>query len=144
MIPTATACPHGTLILRRTFSCAHFYAQPQWDETQNRKIFGKCFTRYGHGHDYRVEVGFQVDDNLSEKVEICEQILCSVVDPVIETLDHQHLNFAIPEFKDKVPTTENLALYLQAKIEAALASHQEFCLLGLRLFETPTLWVELS
>jgi 6-pyruvoyltetrahydropterin/6-carboxytetrahydropterin synthase len=146
------------LTLRRSFSCAHFYHQPLWSEEKNRETFGKCFTEYGHGHDYRLEVTFStshfhLDDS---SIKSFEQVLTKILNPVIEKLDHQHLNFVIPEFmtpKDsttasQIPTTENLALYVRAQISEQLQIHTkntkgEITLLQLRLFERPDLWVEL-
>ncbi|MDX9731554.1 MAG: hypothetical protein RBT63_07270 [Bdellovibrionales bacterium] len=40
----------------REFSTAHLYHQPSWSEEKNRAEFGACFSQYGHGHNYRLEV----------------------------------------------------------------------------------------
>lgn len=147
-----------TLTLRRNFSCAHFYHQPQWSEEKNRETFGKCFTEYGHGHDYQLEVTFNSSlFHLDEaSIKSFEQKLTKILNPVIEKLDHQHLNFTIPEFMtptdpataSKIPTTENLALYVRDQISEQLQSQPknkkgEITLQQLRLFERPDLWVEL-
>lgn len=135
MTQAVAARPHGALTLKRNFSCAHFYRQPVWDEKKNRETFGKCFTEYGHGHDYQLEVTFSSGDEAS---------LSKILDPIIERLDHQHLNFVIPEFKiggnaiARVPTTENLALYLREQIKVSAKVEQ------LKLFERPDLWVEIT
>lgn len=154
------------LTLRRNFSCAHFYRQPEWSEEKNRETFGKCFTEYGHGHDYKLEVTFSAPlFHLDESsIKSLEQILSKILNPVIEKLDHQHLNFVIPEFMTpadtaiatkansdipyRIPTTENLALYLRDQISQQLISHSkntkgELTLRQLRLFERPDLWVDL-
>lgn len=117
------------ITLKRSFSCAHFYRQDQWSNEKNRTVFGKCFTDYGHGHDYLLEVTFASGD---------EKSLSKILDPIVEGLDHRHLNFVIPEFKTKVPTTENLALYIQDQINRSAKIE------SLKLFERPDLWVELS
>jgi len=147
-----------TLTLRRHFSCAHFYHQPLWDEKKNRETFGKCFTEYGHGHDYQLEVTFSSSAfHLDESsLSSFKQTLARILDPLIEKIDHQHLNFMIPEFMtpknstaaSKIPTTENLALCLREQILAALTNNSqstkaEITLQQLRLFERPDLWVEL-
>lgn len=146
------------LTLRRSFSCAHFYHQPKWDEKKNRETFGKCFTEYGHGHDYQLEAtfssaAFHIDETSEYSLE---QILAKILNPLIEKIDHQHLNFVIPEFMiaknsittNKIPTTENLALYLREQILIILASESngtkaEITLQKLRLFERPDLWIEI-
>jgi 6-pyruvoyltetrahydropterin/6-carboxytetrahydropterin synthase len=118
---------------RKTFSCAHLYRQPLWTHEQNQKEFGLCFTEYGHGHDYILEIEVRAQDPL-----IFEQSLRQV----IAKIDHQHLNFVIPEFQSKVPTTENLNLYLKSELEKASTS-KNLQILRMKLFETPDIWVEL-
>ena len=90
------------------FSCAHFYKQIAMSDSENLKIFGKCFTEYGHGHNYKLQVGFKGEAN-----ENLEQI----VKGVVQKIDHEHLNFVIDEFKTTIPTTENISLYLLQKIK---------------------------
>lgn len=115
------------------FSSAHFYAQASWSEEKNRAEFGRCFDEHGHGHDYRVEAFFE--GNLAPGP--LESFLRGVVDP----LDHRHLNFAVPEFRTSVPTTENIARLVWGRIAAANPPAK---LARLRLFETPDLWVEVT
>lgn len=119
--------------IHRSFSSAHFYHQPQWDETRNRQEFGLCYTKHGHGHDYRLEIELETE-NLNK--------VTSLIDAIVQRLDHQHLNFEIPEFKTKIPTTENLALYLQKELKESLSA-QDFTFIKLKLLETPEIWVEL-
>lgn len=120
------------------FSAAHFYHQASWSREKNQETFGKCFTEYGHGHDYRVLV---IVDYSNSSAEIIDQILKHVV----LKIDHQHLNFVFAEFKDKVPTTENLAEFLMKEMSSALTNKKaEAAITGLRLFENPSIWVELK
>ena len=95
------------------FSAAHFYQIAAWSEEKNRETFGKCFTEYGHGHDYIVEV--MVEYKKSD-FEVIDQALKTVV----LKIDHQHLNFVFAEFKEKVPTTENLAQFILKEMKSAL------------------------
>ena len=100
---------------RFRFSASHLYRRPDWSEEENRARFGKCANLPGHGHNYRLFVtvegeidpatGFIVDlghlDNL-------------VKEKVVDVLDHQHLNSALPEFGEggKIPSSENLVLWI--------------------------------
>jgi 6-pyruvoyltetrahydropterin/6-carboxytetrahydropterin synthase len=120
--------------LEGTFSCAHFYKQDQWSDSKNQQEFGKCFTDYGHGHDYTLEVEIK-----------SEQLSQSQIDfkNIINEIDHQHLNFVVPEFKTQIPTTENLALYLKEKLQNSFNKHQTK-IESLKLLETPEIWVEIS
>lgn len=121
--------------LRQHFSAAHFYHQTKWSEEKNRAEFGKCFTEFGHGHDYVCEIEFSGDELIAK----------SAFTKIMTQLDHQHMNFVIPEFKSKIPTTENMALYIQEKVSLELHKQKaESQILSLRLFETPDIWVELT
>lgn len=99
------------LTRKAEFSSAHFYWNEAWSQDENERVFGKCANRYGHGHNYTLEVtvagdvdpvsGFVVD--LKELKEILER-------EVVSVYDHRHLNFEVPDFKTKIPTTENIAI----------------------------------
>ena len=58
---------------------------------------------------------------------------------VIEAVDHRFLNKEVAEFKDRIPTTENLAItiwgWLKPKLNVA-ALHR------IRVYETPDLFVD--
>lgn len=129
---------------RRLFSSAHFYHQPRFSEAENRAVFGRCFSEHGHGHNYILEAFIEgpIDSRtgLIMNVVDLDEILKEVTDP----LDHQHLNLDIAEFRDVVPTTENIALYLREKLRARLPALSPFKLVKLRLYETDDLWVEVE
>jgi 6-pyruvoyltetrahydropterin/6-carboxytetrahydropterin synthase len=107
------------------FSASHYYYNPEWSEEDNRKLFGKCANRNGHGHNYTVEVtvrgevdaatGFLID--LKELKELMNR-------EVMENLDHRNLNREVAEFAGQNPTTENIALYIWRRLEAGLAQHR--------------------
>jgi len=120
-------------ILTEDFSAAHFYQQKQWPPEVNAAHFGKCFTPYGHGHNYRLEVAFAFSETPLPELQ-------AQVKGVTDLLDHQHLNFVIPEFQDEIPTTENIALYLLKKLQERCARER---ISYIRLFETNDLWVEI-
>ncbi|WP_374028675.1 6-carboxytetrahydropterin synthase [Bdellovibrio bacteriovorus] len=125
------------LTLVSSFSSAHFYSQPQWDEKKNLATFGRCYTRYGHGHNYKLEVGFRVAAaELSDKKESYQELLYRLT----SILDHEHLNFVIPEFKEQIPTTENIALYFLNKLKLHVSEKD---LSYLRLYEMDNLWTEI-
>ncbi|MFP5519753.1 MAG: 6-carboxytetrahydropterin synthase [Bdellovibrionia bacterium] len=117
------------------FSAAHFYEQKKWSPQRNQEIFGACYTPYGHGHNYTVEVSFPATDELTRA-----NANYQTAQKIVNLLDHQHLNFVIEEFKDTVPTTENIAHFLWQKMQTQC----QLPPVRLRLFEMPTLWVELT
>ena len=126
-----------TLICEYQFSSAHFYKQKHWSIEKNGAVFGKCFTDYGHGHNYRLELEIDIGNEIPSTAR---DLISGAVHVVLNRLDHQHLNFTIPEFKEVVPTTENISLYLRAQIQIPPPYR-----LGLvRLFEMDTIFVELT
>ncbi|MBO9665219.1 MAG: 6-carboxytetrahydropterin synthase [Bdellovibrio sp.] len=125
------------LTLKSIFSSAHLYHQPQWSLEENLKNFGRCFTEHGHGHNYTLEVGFKVQDDLEVKLQEYKTLLKSLTD----RLDHEHLNFVIPEFKTTIPTTENIALYFLGKLKESLSEKE---LAHIRLYEMNDLWTEIQ
>ncbi len=121
--------------IRKHFSCAHFYNQSQWSLEKNAQEFGKCFTQFGHGHDYTWEIEFSANST-SARTQVLK-----VVEELTQKLDHQHLNFTFAEFQKQIPTTENLALFLKKELQSRIDS-AETQILKMRLLETPQIWVE--
>jgi 6-pyruvoyltetrahydropterin/6-carboxytetrahydropterin synthase len=128
---------------RYRFSASHLYRRPDWSEEENRARFGKCANLPGHGHNYRLFVTVQgkVDPQTGFVVDL--GALDSVVAAqVLERLDHQHLNTAIPEFQEgrDIPSSENLVGWIQRQLQAAVPSGAE--LVKLRLEEDEDLAAE--
>src|SRR5579875_1181020 len=103
------------------FSASHYYYNPEFTEEENRRVFGKCANRNGHGHNYTLEVtvegevdpvsGFVVD--LKELKEIMHR-------EVVDVYDHRHLNLEVPEFARMIPTTENMAIAIWRRLEGKI------------------------
>ncbi|MFV8258983.1 6-carboxytetrahydropterin synthase [Bdellovibrio bacteriovorus] len=125
------------ITLKSPFSAAHFYAQPQWDEHKNRETFGRCYTQYGHGHNYVLEAGFYCQNGNWKQQQ---QHYQSVLNKLTAVLDHEHLNFVIPEFKNNIPTTENICLYFLEKLKKQMKSEE---ISYLRLYEMDNIWTEI-
>ncbi|HUO60118.1 MAG TPA: 6-carboxytetrahydropterin synthase [Candidatus Acidoferrales bacterium] len=122
------------------FSAAHFYYNTNWSDEENARVFGKCANRNGHGHNYTLEVtvkgevdtqtGFVMD--LKELKQVLER-------EVLDALDHRHLNKEVPEFAQKIPTTENIAIAIWQRIAPKL-NHAH--LHRVRLYELDDLFVD--
>jgi 6-pyruvoyltetrahydropterin/6-carboxytetrahydropterin synthase len=95
---------------RYRFAASHRLHNAKWSAEQNRELYGKCNSPHGHGHNYVLEVTFAgpvapetgMIANLRELDPFVEQ-------EVIEPFDHKYLNEEVTEFREVVPTTENLA-----------------------------------
>jgi 6-pyruvoyltetrahydropterin/6-carboxytetrahydropterin synthase len=98
------------LTRRYMFSASHRLHSDDMSPEENRATYGKCNNRYGHGHNYMVEI------TVSGQVDQSTGMVCSLVDldafvhqHVLERYDHQNLNL-VHEFAENVPTTENLCI----------------------------------
>lgn len=135
----SSAKKQAYLTRRAAFSAGHRYENPRWDQARNRDTFGKCNYPYGHGHNYVLEVTVagEIDAETGMVINLVD--LDRVLHEVIEPLDHRFLNVEVPYFAARIPTTENLAVYLAEQVEAKLAGCR---LAKVRLYEDPTLWAE--
>jgi 6-pyruvoyltetrahydropterin/6-carboxytetrahydropterin synthase len=98
------------LTRRYWFAASHRLDTPKLTADENRAVYGKCNNPFGHGHNYALEV------TVSGQVAEATGMICNLVDidrvvkhQVLEHFDHQNLN-CIPEFREIVPTTENLCI----------------------------------
>jgi 6-pyruvoyltetrahydropterin/6-carboxytetrahydropterin synthase len=119
---------------RYRFSASHLYRRPDWTEEENRARFGKCANLPGHGHNYRlfVTVRGEVDDATGFVVDL-GALDALVAARVVEPLDHQHLNSAIPEFAQGrgIPSSENLVRWIHARLQDGLPGGVELAKLRL-------------
>lgn len=109
------------LTRKAEFAAAHYYWRDQWSKEENERVFGKCANRNGHGHNYTLEVtvageadpitGFVVDLKRLKDVMHAE---------VVDVYDHRHLNHEVPEFKDRIPTAENIAISVWERLEGTI------------------------
>ncbi|MCP2730799.1 6-carboxytetrahydropterin synthase [Limnofasciculus baicalensis] len=121
---------------RAQFSASHRYWLPELSEIDNTEKFGLCSRFPGHGHNYVLFVSLigEVDkygmvQNLSEVKKVLQQ-------EVTSQLDYAYLNDTWSEFQQTLPTTENIARVIWAR----LAPHLP--LVNIQLFEHPELWTD--
>ncbi len=122
-----------SLTRRYKFAASHRLHAATLSEAENQRIYGKCNNPYGHGHNYEVLV------TLTGPVDPATGMIANLgeLDPfveryVVEAFDHKNLNEEIAEFRDEVPTTENLC----AEIFRRLKSFQPARLERVKVEET--------
>lgn len=128
---------------RYRFSASHLYRRPEWSDEENRARFGKCANLPGHGHNYRLFVAVSgAVDPLTGFVVDLGRLDALVHQRVIERLDHQHVNAALPELAalGGIPSSENLVTWIHGQLAGALPPGVE--LAGLRLEEDEDLAAE--
>lgn len=112
------------LTRRYRFAAAHRLHSDALSEEENHSVYGKCNNPYGHGHNYVLEVtvGGPVDPATGMVMDL--GLLDGTVErKVLERFDHKHLNLDVENFRDRVPTTENLCIeiykLLRTELEAS-------------------------
>ncbi len=92
------------------FSASHRLHSDDLSAAENAATYGKCNNPHGHGHNYTLEV------TISGPVDPTTGMICNLVDldnfvgkEILDRFDHQNLN-TLPEFANRVPTTENLCI----------------------------------
>lgn len=96
------------LTRRYIFSASHRLHSDQFSDEQNRTVYGKCNNPHGHGHNYSLEV--TVSGQVDAKTGMVYDLAAldgTVKGEVLDRFDHENLN-SRTEFRDLVPTTENL------------------------------------
>jgi 6-pyruvoyltetrahydropterin/6-carboxytetrahydropterin synthase len=128
------------LTRKAEFSASHHYHNPEFSAEENQRVFGKCNNPNGHGHNYTLEVTVkgEVDRKTGFVVDL-KQLKEVMHREVIEAMDHRYLNKEVPEFKNQVPTTENIAIAAWKRLEKKLNVAK---LHRVRVYETPELWAD--
>jgi len=106
---------------KETFSAAHKLSRSDWSLEKNSETFGKCANPNWHGHNYQLtvtvkgeinpETGFVA--NLSDIGKILHE-------KVIDKVDHKNLNLDVDFMKDKLPSTEVLAVEIWKQLEGPI------------------------
>lgn len=131
------------LTRKARFSAAHRYWRTDWSEEQNRQAFGACANAHGHGHNYLLEVTVAAEIDGMTGFSANMVALDAILErEVIGRFDHQHLNYAIPEFHPGglIPTCENICVVCWPILESALGASMK--LVRLRLHEDETFYVD--
>lgn len=98
---------------RETFNAAHRLFRPEWSDEKNADVFGKCSHPNYHGHNYVLEVWIEGDiDPETGFVMDLKSLKELIKEEVIERFDHRNLNLDCLEFKDRIPTTEHIAMVI--------------------------------
>ena len=95
------------------FNAAHRLYNPAWPDEKNDLIFGKCNNPNWHGHNYELLVKLVGDvDPETGYVYDLKKLSELIKENIIEYFDHKNLNLDLSEFKNLIPTTENIAMVI--------------------------------
>ncbi len=111
--------PNLKLTRRYRFSASHRLHARELSQAENAQLYGKCNNPYGHGHDYVLSVTVAGEVDAVSGVLVPLRELDELVESkVIKLFNNRNINVDVPQFKDVVPTTENLAAVIAGLIEA--------------------------
>ena len=128
------------LTRKAEFSAAHYYWNDAFSDEENVRTFGKCANKKGHGHNYTLEVTVEGNVDPVSGFVVDLKWLRDVIDhEVLQVYDHRHLNLEVPEFKNAIPTTENIAISIWNRLAPKLESAK---LHRVRVYEMPDLFAD--
>ncbi len=122
------------------FNAAHRLYRPDWSDERNQEVFGLCNNPNFHGHNYEMEVKVvgEVDPETGYLIDL--KILKEIIKTQIEDrFDHKNLNLDVAEFKNLIPTAENICYVIWQILDEHLEDRYE---VTVRLYETPRNFVE--
>jgi 6-pyruvoyltetrahydropterin/6-carboxytetrahydropterin synthase len=132
--------PMTRLSQKFEFAASHRLHTPELDDEANRQLYGKCSNPHGHGHNYEVQVTLKGHPDAIGLLANLPQLERIVSQTVIERFDHKYLNLEVPEFRNVVPSVENIAKVIYTLLKPALAELGE--LASITVWETPKTWCE--
>ncbi|MDA9747740.1 6-carboxytetrahydropterin synthase [bacterium] len=124
------------------FNAAHRLHNNEWSDEKNNNFYGLCNNKNYHGHNYDLEVTVKGEIDPESGYLVDMKVLSNIIEEnICKKFDHKNLNLDTTEFKNLIPTAENIAVViwniLREKIDKKLK-------LSIKLFETPRNFVEYS
>jgi 6-pyruvoyltetrahydropterin/6-carboxytetrahydropterin synthase len=127
---------------RERFNAAHKLFNPEWSNEKNLEIFGKCSNPNWHGHNYELYVTVKGEINPQTGFVIDLKFLSTIIQKKITNkLDHRNLNLDVDFMKDKLSSTEVLAVSIWDELVNEIKS-QNCELHCVKLYETENNYVE--
>lgn len=103
---------------RERFNAAHRLFRADFSEEENLEVFGKCSNPNWHGHNYELYVTVKGEINKQTGFLANLKLLSKIINEhVISKLDHRNINLEVDFMKDKLASTENLAVGIWHQLE---------------------------
>ena len=122
------------------FNAAHRLYNPNWSEEKNHEVFGLCNNANYHGHNYELEVKVtgEVDPDTGYVIDM--KVLSDIIKQnVLDRFDHKNLNLDTDEFKNLIPTAENISVVIWKILREKIDKQLEIKVI---LYETERNFVE--
>ena len=131
-----------TVCRKAHFNAAHRLYNASWSENKNAEVFDKCSYPNYHGHNYDliVKVTGEIDPASGYVIDI--KVLKEIIEKyVTDRFDHRNLNLDVEEFRDLIPTAENIVVVIWNIVRQHIDPALE---LRVVLYETERNFVEYS
>jgi len=103
---------------RERFNAAHRLFREDFSNEKNLEIFGKCSNPNWHGHNYELFVTVKGEINKQTGFLVNLKRLSKIIrENIILKLDHKNINLEVEFMKDKLASTENLAVGIWQELE---------------------------
>jgi 6-pyruvoyltetrahydropterin/6-carboxytetrahydropterin synthase len=139
----AREIPMVRLSQKFEFSATHRLHNPALGPEENVRTFGKCNNPHGHGHNYELQVTVAGEPNESGVLIDVPEFETIVAAAVVERFDHKNLNIELPEFRELIPTVENIARVIYGLLKPRFDT-AKVKLASVTVWETPKTWCEYS
>ena len=108
---------------RERFNAAHRLYRSDYSEEENLEVFGKCSNPNWHGHNYELFVTVKGEINPQTGFLVNLKKLSKIIrEQIIIKLDHKNINLEVEFMKDKLASTENLAVGIWQQLEPNIKS----------------------
>ena len=134
--------PKVTVHRKAHFNAAHRIYHKEWSDEKNFEVFSKCSNPHYHGHNYELIVSLtgEIDQETGYVYDL-GKLKDLIKQEVEEPFDHKNLNEEVPEFKDLIPTAENICVVIYNKLRNVICTDLE---IKITLYETPRNFVSYS
>ena len=134
--------PRVTVHRKAHFNAAHRIYRKDWSNDKNFEVFSKCSNPHFHGHNYELIVSLtgEISPETGYVYDL-GKLKDLIKSEIEESFDHKNLNVEVPEFKDLIPTAENICVVTYNKLRKHLESNLD---LKITLYETPRNFVSYS
>lgn len=124
------------------FNAAHRIYRKEWSDEKNFEVFSKCSNPHYHGHNYELIVSLtgEIDQETGYVYDL-GKLKDLIKQEVEEPFDHKNLNEEVPEFKELIPTAENICVVIYNKLRKVISSDLD---IDITLYETPRNFVSYS
>jgi len=129
-----------SIFRKEHFNAAHRLFNPNWTDSKNEEVFGKCNNPNFHGHNYEliVQLKGEIDPETGYVYDM--KVLSDLIKiHVLNKFDHKNLNLDTDEFRHLNPTAENIAVVIWNILRDKIDLKFE---LTIRLYETERNFVE--